>query len=373
MQKSKVHFTNLRTKPGMNLLDKLEMLIIKAGIDKIDFKNRFTALKVHFGEPGNLAYIRPNYIKRIGEIIKKREGLPFLTDANTLYTGMRSNAVNHLAAAAENGFNPISTGLNVIIADGLKGSDYGEVEINGKHVVAAKIGKAVYDSDIIISVNHFKGHEEAGFGGALKNLGMGCGSRGGKLEMHSSSKPVIEENNCKSCGICSKNCAHDAISFNKNKKAAIDYSKCTGCGQCIAMCMYNSASLDWNEASEILCEKIAEYTWAVVRDKPCFHISFMMDISPNCDCWGHNDLPVVPNIGIAASFDPVALDKACIDMVNAAPVLKGSVLDDKGFCDCHEPFNKFEKIYRSVGWEAGLKHAESLGMGTQQYELIKLD
>jgi uncharacterized Fe-S center protein len=214
--------------------------------------------------------------------------------------------------------------MNVIIADGLKGSDYGEVEINGKHVKAAKIGKAVFDSDIVISVNHFKGHEEAGFGGVLKNLGMGCGSRGGKLEMHSSSKPVIVGRNCKSCGICGKNCANDAISFNKDKKAVIDYSKCTGCGQCIAMCMYSGASLDWNEASEVLCEKIAEYTWAVVKGKPCFHISFMMDISPN---W-----PVGPiktahrtDIGHRGSFDLKHLTGhvlygACRN------VLKGSVL-----------------------------------------------
>ncbi len=171
--------------------------------------------------------------------------------------GRRSNAVDHLAVAAENGFNPLTTGLNVIIADGLKGSDYREIEINAKHVRTAKIGTVIADSDIIISINHFKGHELAGFGGALKNLAMGCGSRGGKLEMHSSSKPVIEEDNCTSCGLCKKNCAHDAISFNMNKKAEIDYSKCTGCSQCVAMCMYNAASADWNEAFETVSEKIA--------------------------------------------------------------------------------------------------------------------
>lgn len=373
MEKSKVYFTNFRTKPNMNILDKLEKLIKKAGIENIDFKNKFTAIKIHFGEPGNLAYIRPNYVKRIGDLIKNMGGLPFLTDTNTLYVGRRANAVNHLAAASENGFNPLATGLSVIIADGLKGSDYTEVPINAKHFRAAKIGTVIADADIIISMNHFKGHELAGFGGALKNLAMGCGSRGGKLEMHSSSKPEISEEACVSCGICKKNCSSDAITFNNNKKAQIDISKCTGCGQCIAMCMYGAVNCNWNEAFEIASEKIAEYAWAAVKDKPCFHINFLMDISPNCDCWGNNDVPVVPNIGIAASFDPVALDKACIDMVNAAPVMKGSILDDKGHCHNHEPFNKFEKIYPGVRWESCLKHGEELGMGTQDYDLINLN
>lgn len=369
MEKSKVYFTDLKTKPGLNLLDKLEKLVKKAGIENIDFKNKFVAIKIHFGEPGNLAYIRPNYAAKLVKVIKELEGIPFLTDANTLYTGRRSNAIDHLEAAFENGFNPLSVGCNVIIADGLKGTDYREIEINCKHCKTAKIGTAIADSDIIISMNHFKGHEMTGFGGAIKNLGMGSGSRGGKLEMHSASQPKIKKENCVACGQCIKSCSQSAIVIDKDKKADIDYSKCVGCGQCVAICQFNAAQVIWNESADTANEKIAEYTYAVIKDKPNFHISFIMNVSPNCDCWNSNDIAIVPDIGIAASFDPVALDRACVDLVNKAPIINGSVLEHEHY---HEGEDKFTHIHVNTNWEAGLKHAEQIGIGTQDYELVVL-
>jgi uncharacterized Fe-S center protein len=372
MEKSKVYFTDLRTKPGMNLLDKLEKIMKKAGIENIDFNNKFVAVKIHFGEPGNLAYIRPNYAAVVIKLIKELGGIPFLTDSNTLYSGRRSNAVDHLQAAMENGFNPLAVGCNVIIADGLKGTDYKEIKIDMKHCKTAKIGTAIADADIIISMNHFKGHEMTGFGGALKNLGMGSGSRGGKLEMHSASQPVIELENCKGCKLCSKNCAQDAIIFNEDNRAVIDYSKCVGCGQCVAVCQFDSAQVDWNESADTANEKIAEYAYAVVKDKPNFHINFIMNVSPNCDCWNSNDAAIIPDLGIAASFDPVALDKASIDMVNKAPVLKNTTLDDKLECECKhgEEMDKFNHIHPNTDWRVGLNHAENIGLGTGEYELV---
>lgn len=372
MEKSKVYFTDLRTKPGLNLLDKLERLMKKAGIENIDFKNKFVAVKIHFGEPGNLAYIRPNYAAVVAKLIKELGGIPFLTDSNTLYTGRRSNAVDHLEAAMENGFNPLAVGCNVIIADGLKGTDYREIQIDMKHCKTAKIGTAIADADIIISMNHFKGHEMTGFGGALKNLGMGSGSRGGKLEMHSASQPIIELKNCIGCRQCFKNCAQEAISFNEDKKAVIDYSKCVGCGQCVAVCQFDSAQVSWNESADTANEKIAEYAYAVIKDKPNFHINFIMNVSPNCDCWNSNDAAIIPDLGIAASFDPVALDKASIDMVNKAPVLRNTLLDDKLDCGCNheEEMDKFHHIHPNTDWRAGLSHAESIGLGTNEYELV---
>lgn len=373
MEKSKVYFTDLKTAPSSNLLQKLERLVKTAGIGKIDFNKKFTAIKIHFGEPGNLAYIRSNYAKKIADLVKSLGGIVFLTDSNTLYVGRRSNAVDHLEAAMENGFNPMAVGCNVIIADGLKGTDYREIPVeNGKHCKTAKIGTAIADADIIISMNHFKGHEMTGFGGALKNLGMGSGSRGGKLEMHSASKPQIDQDKCISCGLCIKNCSQKAIAFNSTKKAGLDHEKCIGCGQCVAVCQYGAAQLDWNESSENANEKIAEYAYAVVNNKPCFHINFIMNISPNCDCWSSNDIPVVPDIGIAASFDPVALDKASVDMVNRAPVIKGSVLDNSQ-CSCEgDEFDKFKHVHPNTNWLSGLVHAERLKMGTLDYELIKV-
>ncbi|MBZ9689109.1 DUF362 domain-containing protein [Clostridium estertheticum] len=367
MSKSKVYFTDLRTKPGYNLLDKLQRLVVEAGIKNIDYKDKFVAIKIHFGEPGNLSYIRPNYAAKIVKLIKELGGKPFLTDANTLYSGRRFNAVDHIEAAMENGFNPMAVGCNVIIADGLKGGDYREIPINQKYCKTAKIASAIADSDIVISMTHFKGHEMTGFGGTLKNLGMGSGSIGGKLEMHSASKPLMKHSKCVSCGLCIKNCLHEAISFDENKKATIDYDKCVGCGQCVAVCRFDSATVKWNESADIANEKIAEYAYAVTKDKPTFHISFIMNVSPNCDCWNSNDVSIVPDIGMAASFDPVALDQACVDMVNSATALYATELSDKHY---HEGQDKFSHIHPDTNWKVGLDHAKAIGVGTDEYELV---
>ena len=369
MEKSKVYFTNLRTKPGISLLKKLEILMKSAGIGNIDFKDKFTAIKIHFGEPGNLAFIRPNYAATVAKIIKEMGGRPFLTDSSTLYSGRRSNALDHLEAAAENGFTSMTVGCNVIIADGLKGTEYREIPIDLKYCKTAKIGAAIAEADIVISMSHFKGHEMTGFGGALKNLGMGSGSRGGKLEMHSASQPVIDINNCVGCGMCVKSCAQEAISFNENRKAVIDYEKCVGCGQCVAECQYNAAQVQWNESASTANEKIAEYAYAAIKDKQSFHINFIMDVSPDCDCWNTNDAAVVPNIGIAASFDPVALDKASVDMVNNAPVILGSRIED--IANKKEE-DKFTHIHPSTDWRAGLEHGVEIGLGSMEYELITI-
>ena len=381
MEKSKVFFTDLRTVPGNDLLTKLERLIRRAGIADIDFKDKFTAIKIHFGEPGNMAYIRPNYAARVVDVIRSLGGKPFLTDSNTLYSGGRSNAVDHLDAAMENGFNRIGAHADVIIADGLKGTDYKEVPCGGSYCPSPKIGAAIADADIVISMNHFKGHEQSGFGGALKNLGMGSASVGGKLELHSSSQPCIDVENCIGCRICEKYCRHDAVKV-VDRKAVIDYSKCVGCGQCVAVCQKSAAVVKDYDTSEVLNSKIAEYAYAVVNGKPSFHISFIMNVSPNCDCWNHNDAALVPDIGIAASFDPVALDCACADMVKAAPSLKGNAIADKDAahghdCSCgcdshHKGDDKFRIVHPDTNWEAGVEYGEKIGLGCRAYELIKV-
>ena len=366
---SKVYFTDLRTKPGRSLLDKMEILIQKAGIEQIDFENKFVAVKIHFGEPGNLSYIRPNYAARLVQFLQKKKAKAFLTDANTLYLGRRSNAVDHLQSAGENGFNPIAVPCPVIIADGLKAIDYREITVNGEYCKTAKIGSAIADADVIVSMTHFKGHEQTGFGGALKNLGMGSASAAGKMEMHSSSQPVIDVESCTSCGQCVKYCASKAVSLDANKKAVIDREKCVGCGQCIAVCQFDGAQVVWDSSSDITNYKIAEYTLATVKDKPHFHISFIMNVSPLCDCWGQNDAAIVPDIGIAASFDPVALDKVCADMVTKAAALPGSCLEAHGELRGED---KFKLLHPKTDWKAGLKHAEKIGLGQTDYELYQV-
>ena len=373
MASSQVFFTNLRTTPTSNLLDKMERLVRRAGIAGIDFENRFAAIKIHFGEPGNMAYLRPQYAARMAGLLRSLGAKPFLTDANTLYSGRRANAVDHLQSAMENGYNPISAQCQVIIADGLKGIDYREIEIDGEYCKAPKIGAAVADADIVISMTHFKGHEQTGFGGTLKNHGMGCASVGGKLELHCAAQPVVKTENCRGCNICVKHCAHDAIHLNPERKAEIDYSKCVGCGQCIALCQYDSASMGANDTSERLNYKIAEYTKAVLKDKPNFHVSFIMNVSPECDCWNHNDAAVVPDLGIAASFDPVALDKACADLVIHAPALQTvNRLTESRPHEHLEDTDKFRLMHPDTDWLAGLTHAEKIGIGNMQYELIEV-
>ena len=373
METSKVYFTNLRTTPSSNLLDKMERLVRRAGIANINFKDQFVAIKIHFGEPGNLAYIRPNYAARMARLLRELGAKPFLTDCNTLYSGRRSNAVDHLKSAMENGFNPISADCDVIIADGLKGTDYREIEIDGEYCKAPKIGAAIADADIVITMSHFKGHEQAGFGGTMKNLGMGCASVPGKLELHGNAQPKIDRDHCIGCGICVRHCAHDAIHLDTNRKAVIDYSKCVGCGQCVALCQHDGAVLgSWDTSKNMNC-KIAEYTKAVLLDKPNFHVSFIMNVSPECDCWNHNDAAFVPDLGIAASFDPVALDQACADMVIQAPVLD----TDNSLADAHphehlEGDDKFHLLHPDTDWQSGLEHAEKIGLGTRKYELVKV-
>ncbi len=373
---SEVYFTDLRASQTGNLLQKLERMVKRAGIDKIDYKDKFVALKIHFGEMGNVAYIRPNYAAVIVRIIQQLGGKAFLTDSNTLYKGSRDNAVDHIHTAMLNGFNPIAVGCDVIIADGLRGKDERIVDIGGKYCPQPKIGAAIAEADIVLSINHFKGHEMAGFGGAIKNLGMGAGSVAGKLDMHSTAQPKILTDKCIGCKICEKNCNHDAVHVI-DKKAVINYDNCVGCGQCIAVCKNEAAANGSEESGKILNYKIAEYTKAVLKDKPNFHISFIMNVSPECDCWGHNDAAIVPDLGMAASFDPVALDQACADLVNAAPTLQTSnMLSDKAaHCDCHHhehASDKFHLLHPDTDWEVGLKYAEELGLGTREYTLIKV-
>lgn len=369
MDTSKVYFTDLRAKTGDSLLDKLGRLIRKAGLGTIDFDGRFTAIKIHFGEPGNLAFLRHHYAKVVADTVKELGGKPFLTDCNTLYVGGRKNALDHLDSANANGFTPYTTGCQLIIADGLKGTDETYVPVEGgTYVKEAKIGQAIMDADVFISLSHFKGHEQAGFGGTLKNIGMGCGSRAGKLEMHSAGKPHVDPELCVACKSCTKICAHDAISFPE-KAASINHDKCAGCGRCIGVCPKDAILPASDESNDILNCKIAEYAKAVLDGRPHFHISLVIDVSPYCDCHGENDAAIVPDVGFFASFDPVALDMACVDAVNAQPPIRHSLL---GECQEDAAHDHFHAISPDTNWQAAIEHAVKLGLGSKEYELIQV-
>lgn len=368
MEKAKVYYTSLRTTGGDSLLVKLKRLMKHAGFENIDFDGKYTAIKIHFGEPGNLAYLRPNYAKVVVDFVKELGGKPFLTDCNTLYVGGRKNALDHMDSAYTNGFSPFSTGCHIIIADGLKGTDEAYVPVEGgDYVKEAKIGRAIMDADIFISLSHFKGHEATGFGGALKNIGMGCGSRAGKMEMHSAGKPHVNQDACIGCKKCAKICAHDAPEFT-NGKASINHDKCVGCGRCIGVCPKDAVCAASDESNDILNCKIAEYSKAVIDGRPHFHISLVIDVSPYCDCHSENDAAIVPDVGFFASFDPVALDVACADAVNRQPIISNSLLGEA----YHEGHDHFGAVSPSTNWKSCIEHAKKIGIGTDEYELIEV-
>lgn len=368
--KPTVYYTDFRCEDGVSRLDKLKKLCLKAGIWNIDFDGKFVAIKMHFGELGNLSYLRPNYAKVIADLVKEKGGRPFLTDCNTLYPGYRKNALDHLDCAALNGFNPTTTGCNVIIGDGLRGTDEEIVNIDGEYVKEAKIGKAVMDADIFISLSHFKGHESTGFGGAIKNIGMGCGSRAGKMEQHNHGKPDVNTKLCRGCRHCAKDCGSDAITY-VNGKAHINKDLCKGCGRCIGSCGYDAIKNANYSTNELLDRKMAEYAWAVCKDRPGFHICLVQDISPRCDCYSGNDVPILPDVGIFVSTDPVALDQACVDATLKLDPLPNSALTDelhkKGHKHMHDHFLDANP---DSEWEAALEQGEKIGLGKRSYKLV---
>ncbi len=373
MEKSKVFYTDFRAKIGEGLPTKLKRLIKAAGIGDIDMDGKFVAVKMHFGELGNLSFLRPNYARAIVDVVKELGGVPFLTDCNTLYPGSRKNAIEHLYCAWENGFTPMTVGCPVIIGDGLKGTDDIEVPVEGgEYIDKAMIGRAVMDADVFISLSHFKGHETTGFGGAIKNIGMGCGSRAGKKAQHMNGQPEIDPELCRGCRACLRECANDGLSFDEStRKMSINTQNCVGCGRCIGACNFDAIAFANYAATKDLNCRMAEYTKAVIQNRPNFHVSLIVDVSPNCDCHAENDAPILPNIGMFASFDPLALDQACVDACLKATPLPNSQLaeamEKEDFCDHHD---HFENTTLNSEYKTCLAHAEKIGLGTRDYEIV---
>jgi len=376
MEKSKVYFTDFHTQAyGDGLPTKLKKLIKRAGIQSLNLEGKFVAIKMHFGELGNVSYLRPNYARAVVDVVKELGGKPFLTDCNTMYPGSRKNALEHLECAWENGFTPLTVGCPIIIGDGLKGTDDISVPVEGgEYVTEAKIGRAIMDADVFISLTHFKGHEMTGFGGAIKNIGMGCGSRAGKKEQHASGKPKIDASACRGCRRCQRECANNGLVFNEQTmKMSEDESQCVGCGRCLGACNFDAIYFINDNAQAALNCRMAEYTKAVVAGRPQFHISLVVDVSPNCDCHGENDVPILPNLGMFVSTDPLALDQACVDACLAADPLPDSQLArhlaDPNFHDHHDHFINSTP---ESEWSSCLEHAEKIGLGSRAYELIEL-
>ena len=376
MEKAKVFYTDFRTQAfGDGLPTKLQKLMKKAGIENIDMDGKFVAIKMHFGELGNISYLRPNYARAVVDLVKSLGGKPFLTDCNTMYPGSRKNALEHLECAWQNGFTPLTVGCPILIGDGLKGTDDIEVPVQGgEYVKSAKIGRAVMDADVFISLTHFKGHEATGFGGTIKNIGMGCGSRAGKTEQHSNGKPFIDPEQCRGCRRCQRECANDGLVFDRAKlKMTVDYDHCVGCGRCLGACNFDAISFREDNANAVLNCRMAEYTKAVVDGRPNFHVSLIVDVSPNCDCHCENDAPILPDIGMFASFDPLALDQACVDAcLSATPLPRTQLTDNMDKPDFVDKLDHFSNSNPNSEWKSCLAHAEKIGLGTRDYELIRI-
>jgi hypothetical protein len=355
--KSKVFFVGAAGgDPAEVLARKAKQVYLATGFSDRIAESDFAALKIHFGEAGNTGYIKPEWLTGLIWEIRTKTKHAFLTDSNTLYIGNRSNSIDHLRLAWSHGFTPETTGIPVIIADGLIGRDKQEPRSAQARTASSKIASAILDSDAFICLTHVTGHVQTGLGAAIKNMGMGCASRAGKLDQHSVTHPRVNPKQCRNCGVCTAFCPEAAI-IQAEGHVVIDPARCIGCGECLVVCKQGAIKMKWDEDSLRLQEKMAEYALRVFthfKDKAVF-VSFLIHVTKDCDCMAKNQKPIVSDIGIVASLDPVAVDQASADLILAAggdrdPLRAGYDLD----------------------WSGQLAHGEKIGLGTRKYGLVEL-
>jgi uncharacterized Fe-S center protein len=375
--KSIVFFADMKLGPEKSLSDKMEMLLDRSDLKGKIREKDFVAIKLHFGEKGATGFVKPVFLRKIVDRVKQYNGRPFLTDTNTLYQGERQEATSHMALALKNGFTYPAVDAPIVIADGLRGNSAVKVRIDKPIFKTVSIAHEIYMADALICATHFTGHELSGFAGVLKNLGMGCSSREGKLSQHSNISPKVKMKKCKGCELCFGCCPQGAISTGphpvekiEKKVAFIDPEKCIGCGECILSCPTGAIKVQWNETAPIFQKKMVEYAYGAVQNKKrkALYLNFLTQVSPSCDCKSYSDTPMINDIGILSSGDPVAIDQASVDLVNGETGNRSSKLPK----NWNPGEDKFHALYPEVDWSIQLAYGEEIGLGNRDYELIKI-
>ncbi|MCK4739573.1 MAG: DUF362 domain-containing protein [Deltaproteobacteria bacterium] len=367
-EKSLVYFADFRASSGRTIFDKIGELVELLNIGEVYKKGQLIGVKLHFGEKGNTAFVRPQFVRFIVDKIKETGASPFLTDTNTLYVGKRTNTVSHTRCAIENGFGLESVGAPIVIADGLRGESAVDTRVDGEICKDVSIAREVVSADGLFVVTHFKCHELTGFGGSLKNVGMGCASRAGKLMQHSGNPPRVDPEGCTTCGACALICPTDAIDIGLS--AVINDDLCIGCSHCIAACPEGTIKVQWSSEAGKVQKKMIEHVEGALKGKrgKVFYINFINQVSPLCDCYGHTDAPIVPDIGILVSSDIVAIDQASVDLVNGEEGLPNTELKSGK----EAGGDKFRGVHPSINWELQLEYAEERGLGSRDYTLEKI-
>lgn len=355
---AKVFFAGVKREVGKGFASVFRLLLERS--DFADFvrsvRGPFIAVKIHFGELGNNAFVPPDVVRQLVEFLKDFGKKPFLTDSNTVYKGSRSDAVSHLITAYRHGFNLETVGAPVIIADGLRGLQFYEVPFNGKHFDKVKIAASIYEADGVVFLSHFKGHSAAGIGGAIKNIAMGAAPPAGKMEQHSVSKPYHKKERCVVCGRCMEVCPVEAISLNTCVQ--IDYKKCVGCGECVAVCPTGAITLKWDVSGKIFLERMAEYAAGVLKGiGPSYFLNVAITISADCDCWSYTPETISQDVGFFASEDPVAIDKATLDKI----------------IEVNKGVDPFERLRPYIPHRYIFEYAASIGAGQLEYQLVSVE